>query len=262
MPTIHPTALVDPHAELADDVCVGPLAIIEAGVTIGRGTVVEAGAQLLTGTSIGEDCRIGRAAIIGGAPQSLSFDTRIPSGVKLGSRNRLREHVTIHRSLYEGKQTTVGNDNFLMVGAHVGHDVELGNQTVLANAVLLAGHVKVGSRVFLGGGCVIHQFIRVGDLAMVQGNGSFSKDIPPYLVAVRTNLVMGLNVVGLRRGGFSVAARREIKEAFDLLYRDGKNFSQAVAAAKARTWGPDAAKLIDFLETRGDKGVCPLTDSE
>lgn len=152
----------------------------------------------------------------------------------------------------------VGDDNYFMVGSHVGHDSEIGDQNIIANAVLIAGHVKIGNRIFMGGASVFHQFIRVGDYAMTQGNSGFSKDIPPYLIGCGVNLVSGINVIGLRRAGFDSATRLEIKRAFELLFRGGKNISQAVAEARESTWGEAAEKLVGFVESRGDKGVCAL----
>lgn len=258
MSVIHPTALIDAAAELDSDVVVGPYAIVEKGVRIGRATVVEAHAQILEGTKVGERCIVGRAAVLGDDPQSIAFDPRLPSRLTIGNGNRFREHVTVHRSMFEGKATVVGDDNYFMVGSHVGHDSEIGDQNIIANAVLIAGHVKIGSRIFMGGGSVFHQFIRVGDYAMIQGNSGFSKDIPPYLIGCGVNLVSGINVIGLRRAGFDSATRLEIKRAFEMLFRGGKNIAQAVAEARESSWGEAAEKLVSFIESRGDKGVCAL----
>ncbi len=254
----HPTALIDSAAQLDADVAVGPYAIIEAGTVIGRGTVIDGHAQVLRGVTLGENCRVGHGAVLGGDPQSLAFDPRIASGVCIGNHNRFREHVTVHRSLLEGQATRIGDHNFFMAGSHVGHDAEIGSHNVLANAVLLAGHVRLGNRAFLGGGSVYHQFIRIGDFAMIQGNAGFSKDVAPYVIGSGINLIHGLNTVGLRRAGFDAATRQEIKSAFDLLFRSGKNFPQALAEARQQPWRPEAETLIAFVEAGSAKGVCPL----
>jgi UDP-N-acetylglucosamine acyltransferase len=252
---IHPTAIVDPTAEIGGGVQIGPYAIVEASVILGAGCRLAAHAQVLARSVLGEGCEIGHGAIIGGDPQSLGFDGRLHSNVILGKGNRIREHVTIHRSMFEGKSTVLGDENFLMAVSHVGHDVQLGNHNVLANNVLLAGHVMVGSGCFFGGASV---FIRVGDYAMIQGKAGFSMDVPPFLIGADNNTVVGINQVGLKRAGFSVAARIEIKRAFDLIYRSGQNLHQALAAAEQEVWAGAAAQFIDFIKAHGKKGVCPL----
>ena len=256
MASIHPTALVDSAAELAADVTIGPFAIVEAGVSLGPGVTVEAHAQLLTGTRIGAGTRIARAAILGDAPQDLGFDPAVATGVSVGKSNIIREHVTIHRATRAGESTTLGDGNYLMVGTHIGHDVVMGDQNILANGVLLAGHIRFGSRTVVGGGAVFHQFLRIGDYCMIQGNGSFSKDIPPFLLAMRINRVAGLNVVGLRRAGFSPDDRAELKALFGLVWRGPGHLGQAIEEAEMRPWQPVARQLLDFLKAPSKKGVC------
>ena len=259
MPQIHPTALVHDSARLAHDVSIGPYAIIEEQAVLEAGCRVEAHAQILARTVIGERCSIGQGTIIGGDPQALAFDPSLSSRVILGKGNRLREHVTVHRSMYAGQATILGDDNFLMAGSHVGHDTAMGDRNVLANGVLLGGHVTVGNQVFLGGNSVFHQFIRVGDGAITQGVSGFSMDLPPFLVGARINQIIGLNVVGLKRAGYDSATRLAIKRAFDLLYRSGRNFAQAVAVAREQTWVEPAERLIAFIESRGTRGVARLS---
>ncbi|MGI8604494.1 MAG: acyl-ACP--UDP-N-acetylglucosamine O-acyltransferase [Verrucomicrobiales bacterium] len=258
MPSIHPTALIDPGAEVARDVEVGAFAIVEAGVKIASGVRIEPHAQVLCGSDIGTGTVVGRGAIIGGLPQDLSFNPDTPSGVIIGEQNILREHVTIHRASKAEAHTVVGSHNYLMVGAHLGHDVNMGDHNILANAVLVAGHVKIGSHTVIGGGAVFHQFLRLGDYCMVQGNGSFSKDIPPFAMALRTNLLAGLNALGLRRAGFNPSDRAELKQLFELLWRDGKNLTQAIAEAREKTWGAAGESLLGFLAAPTKKGVCGM----
>ena len=257
MPLIHPTALIDSAAELASDVSVGAYAIVESGVSLAAGVTVEAQAQLLRGTRVGAGSVIGRGAVIGGLPQDVSFDPATPTGVRIGERNVLREHVTIHRATQAGSDTVLGDDNYLMVGVHVGHDAVVGGQNIFANSALVAGHVQFGSRSVVGGGAVFHQFIRVGDCCMVQGASALSKDLPPYAMASELNRLVGLNVVGMRRAGFSAATRAEIKSLFVLLWRSGRNLSQAVAAARQKPWNAEAEQLLAFVEGATKKGVCP-----
>ena len=252
---IHPSALVSSDAELASGVTVGPYAVIEGPVKIATGCRVGAHAQIVGDVEIGENCVIGRAAIIGEDPQDLSFDPTTTSGVRIGRDNTLRELVTVHRSANEGCHTSVGDGNFLMAGAHLAHDVQMGDHNVLANNVLLAGHVVVGNRVFLGGGTGVHQFIRIGDYSLTQGNSSITKDVPPYVIAFQRSRFGGLNVVGLRRAGFSAEVRREIKRAFESLFQSELPLREAVVETRLAAWGDQARLLVDFVAEASRKGV-------
>ncbi len=254
---IHPTAVIHPLAELAHDVQVGPYVIIEGPARIASGVRIEAHAQIIGHVEIGEGCQIGRAAVIGSDPQDIHFDTRTESSVILGPRNVIREHVTIHRGSKPGSATRLGEGNFLMVGAHLAHDVQLGSRNILANACLLAGHIHVGNNTFIGGGAVFHQFIRIGDSCVIQGNGSFGKDIPHFCAAMRTNRITGLNIIGLRRQGFTAEQRAAIKDLFKLLFCSGKNLAQALASARARDWTDPASRLLDFVGSPSRRGICP-----
>jgi UDP-N-acetylglucosamine acyltransferase len=258
MTNIHPTALISSEAEIAPDAVVGAYAIIEGPVKIGMGCKIAPHAQIVGNTVIGDGTTVGRGAIIGEAPQDTSFKPATKSGVRLGCHNVIRELVTIHRGSKDGGLTEIGDGNFLMAGSHLGHDVKLGHKNILANAVLLAGHVHVGNNSFLGGGSVFHQFIRIGDYCVVQGNSAISKDLPHYCAAARLNLITGLNVIGLRRQGFSSEDRRIIKDLFDLIYRSGYNLGQAVAAARQQQWPAHAERFLQFFETPSKKGVGTL----
>lgn len=254
----HPTAIISAEAQIDPTAEIGAYVIIEGPVKIAAGCKIAPHAQIIGEVEIGEETSIGRGAVIGDLPQDLSFNPTTVSGVRIGKKNVIREHVTIHRSSKAGGFTTVGDGNFIMVGAHFGHDVEIGNSNVIANDVLLAGHVHVGNNTFMGGGAVFHQFLRIGDYCVIQGNGSFSKDIPHYCAAQRINRITGLNVVGLRRQGFTTEQRAEMKEFFSLVFREGRNLSQAIKEARARTWPPHVEKLLQFLEAPSKKGVCQL----
>jgi UDP-N-acetylglucosamine acyltransferase len=256
MSLIHPSALVDPAASLADDVEVGPGAIIEAGAVIGEGCRIQARAVITGHVRMGARNTIGHGAIIGADPQDFSFKPGTPSFVEIGDDNVIREYATIHRATKEGGTTRVGNNNFLMVGVHMGHDSRVGNRVVMANNVLLAGHVEVQDGAVLGGGSVFHQFIRVGRLCMVRGGERFGMDIPPFLVAYGTNLVAGLNAIGLKRAGFGTEVRLELKRAFQLLYRAGMNVSQALAASQAESWGPESTYFWEFVAAAKRRGIC------
>ena len=252
---IHPSAIVSVEADLAEDVEVGPFAIIGSGAKIGPGCRIGAHAQIIGDVAIGAGSVIGRSALIGGEPQDLGFQPGTKSSVRIGRENVLREHVTVHRSAAEGGETVVGDHNFLMVGAHLAHDVSMGDHNVLANNVLLAGHVEVGDRVFLGGGTVVHQFIRLGDFCLTQGNSAISKDVPPYVIAFKLNRFGGVNVIGLRRAGFGPEVRKEIRRAVDQLLRAGKPLRRALEEVREQDWGDEARRIVDFVAGKSRKGV-------
>jgi UDP-N-acetylglucosamine acyltransferase len=255
---IHPTAVIDPNARLAEDVEVGPFTCIGAEVEIGARTIVQSHVVIEGAVRLGADNQIGRGAIIGGLPQDLGFKSGTRSSVEIGDRNVIREHVTIHRGTAEDSATRLGHCNFLMAGAHLGHNCSIGNDVIIANNCLLGGYVAVDDGAFLGGGSGFHQFVRVGRLAVVQGNAGIGKDVPPFVAATGLNKVAGLNVVGLRRSGFAAEERAEIKAAFRLLYESGLNVSQALAEARAREWGEPAQAFFDFVAAAKRRGICGL----
>lgn len=255
---IHPTAIIHPDAELAGDVEIGPYVCIEGRVSIGAGCVLHAH-SILTGTvRMGEGNSIGYGAIIGAPPQALSFRPETGSEVVIGDANIIREYCTLHRGMNEGSATRMGNHNFLMAGAHLGHDTVIGNHVIVANNVLFGGHVEVRDRAFIGGGAVFHQFVRVGEMVVAQGNSAFSKDIPPYLIAAERNYVVGLNAIGLRRAGLPPVERQEIKDAFKLLYKSGLNTAQAVEKAREREWGEKGRRFFEFIVGAKKRGICDL----
>jgi UDP-N-acetylglucosamine acyltransferase len=253
---IHPTAVIHPDAQLGANVSVGPYAVIEGAARIGDGCEIQAHAIITGHVEMGRDNVIGYGAVIGAEPQDFAFKPDIHSAVRIGDGNKIREYCTLHRGTTEGSATSVGHGCFLMAGAHLAHNVSLGDRVILANNVLLGGHVQVGERVFIGGGCVFHQHIKVGKLAICQGLSAFSKDIPPFTTAAERNGIAGLNVVGLRRAGYTTDQRNDIKRAFNLLYRSGLNTAQALAAAQARTWGPDGTVFLDFVAQAKKRGIC------
>lgn len=255
---IHPTAIVEPGARLGEEVEIGPYACIGAEVEIGPRTIIQSHAVIEGAVRVGADNRIGHGAIIGDLPQDLSFKPGTPSSVEIGKRNVIREHVTIHRGTAPDSATRVGDDNFLMAGAHLGHNCTLGSRIIIANNCLLGGYVAVEDGAFLGGGCVFHQFMRIGRLAITQGRSGFSKDIPPFCLAANRNRVVGLNVLGLRRAGFTSEQRTEIREAFRLLYESGLNVKQALARAEDRDWSELARAFFDFVAAAQRRGICGL----
>jgi UDP-N-acetylglucosamine acyltransferase len=254
---IHPTAIVDPGAKIGSDVEIGAYSMIGSHVVIGQNTIVGSHVVIEGDVTIGSGNFIGHGVIIGAPPQDLSFSAERKTRVEIGNDNVIREYCTIHRGSPEGSATRIGDKNFLMVGAHVGHNCEIGNNVIIANNCLLAGHVRVDDQAFLGGGSTFHQFMRIGRLVMVQGSSAFGKDLPPFVMAARRNSVFGVNMLGLRRAGFSEQDRDEIKAAFKLLYTRGLNISQALAEAAKLELGAPTREFFDFIAAAKKRGICP-----
>jgi UDP-N-acetylglucosamine acyltransferase len=255
---IHPTAIIDPAARIADDVEIGPFSIAGPQVTIGQKTIVQSHVVIEGDVTIGSGNFIGHGAVIGAPPQDVSFSPDRKTKVEIGNDNIIREYCTIHRGTTEGSSTKIGNKNFLMAGAHLGHNCEIGNNVVIANNCLLAGYVRVDDGAFLGGGSTFHQFMRIGRLVMVQGSSAFGKDLPPFVIAAERNSVFGINVVGLRRAGFSPQDREDIKAAFRLVYLSGLNIGQALEKAATMKLGASACEFLDFVADAKKRGICPL----
>jgi UDP-N-acetylglucosamine acyltransferase len=259
---IHHTAIIDPEARIGVCVAVGPYVVIEAGAEIGDHSTIESHVVIQSDVRIGTKNIIGHGSIIGGPPQDLSFSLDRETRVEIGDENVIREHCTIHRGSTDGSATKIGDKNFLMAGAHVGHNCEIENHVIIANNCLLGGYVQVEDGAFLGGGCVFHQNIRVGRLAITQGASAFSKDIPPFVIAAERNYVFGLNVIGLRRAGFTAQEREEIKAAFKLVYASGLNVSEALEKSKTLTFGDAAREFLDFVANAKKRGICPYHHHE
>jgi UDP-N-acetylglucosamine acyltransferase len=255
---IHPTAIVDPNAKLGANVEIGPFSIIGPDVTIGEKTIVQSHVVIEGEVAIGRGNFIGHGAIIGVPPQDVSFSTDRRTKVEIGNDNIIREYCTIHRGSSNGSATEIGDKNFLMAGAHIGHNCLIGNNVVIANNCLLAGHVRVDDGAFLGGGSTFHQFMHIGRLVMVQGSSAFGKDLPPFVVAAERNYVFGLNIVGMRRARLNANDRSEIKEAFKLVYLSGLNTSQAIDKAATMTFAAPAREFLDFVGNAKKRGICPL----
>ena len=257
--SIHPTAVISAKAALGESVSVGPFAVIDEDVRIGDGSMIGAHAVIHRYTTLGPECRVHAGAVLGDLPQDLSFQGAT-SSVEIGARCVIREGVTIHRGTKEGTATVVGDECFLMAFSHLGHNVRLGNAVILANGVLLAGYVEVGDRVFISGHAGVHQFVRIGRLAMLTGLSGVSKDVPPFcLVGVGRNVIAGLNIVGLKRAGLAPDARKQIKAAFDLLYRSGLNVSQALEQMRKEFPDGPAAELWRFVEA-SKRGICAFRE--
>jgi len=255
---IHPAAIVDAAAKLGADVEIGPFSIIGPDATIGEKTIVQSHVVIEGEVEIGTGNFIGHGAIIGAPPQDISFSPERKTRVEIGDHNIVREYCTIHCGSPEGSATKIGDKNFLMAGAHIGHNCLIENDVVIANNCLLAGHVRVDDGAFLGGGSTFHQHMHIGRLVMVQGSSAFGKDLPPFVIAAERNSVFGINVVGLRRAGFSAQDRDEIKAAFKLIYLSGLNISEALEKAATMKFGAPAREFLDFVGNAKKRGICPL----
>ena len=255
---IHPAALVDPDAQIGADVEIGPFSVVGPQAVIGNKSIVHSHVVIEGNVVIGTGNFIGQGAIIGTPPQDLSFSPERKTKVEIGNGNVIREYCTIHRGSPEGSVTKIGDKNFLMAGAHLGHNCEIGNNVIIANNCLLAGHVRVDDAAFLGGGSTFHQHMHVGRLVIVQGSSAFGKDLPPFVIAAERNSVFGVNMIGLRRAGFSAQDRDEIRTAFKLVYLSGLNISQALEKAATMNLGAAAREFLDFVANAKKRGICPL----
>jgi len=251
---IHPTAVIHPKAKLDSSVSVGPYVVIDEAVEIGPRCVIGPHVYLTGVTTIGAENRVHAGCVIGDAPQDLKYDGT-PTRVRIGDKNVFREHCTVHRSTKPDGETVIGSHNFLMQNSHVGHNCVMGNHVILAGGALLAGHAVVQDRAFVSGNCLVHQFTRIGTLAMMQGGSAVSKDLPPFTIALHQNEICGLNIIGLRRANFTSEQRLQLKAAYRLLFRSGKNLRAAIAEAQNQFSDGPARTLVDFVAT-AKRGVC------
>ena len=253
---IHETAILGAGAKLGSNVKIGPYAIVEDEVELGSDCFVEAHAIVKNGTILGDGCRVGHFAVLGGEPQHLGFDPTTSSGIKVGKGTRVGEGVTIHRSINEGGNTCIGVGVFLMGYSHVAHDCSVGDQVVVANGVLLGGHVELGKYCFVGGGAAFHQFVRVGEGAMVGGMAEVSADVPPFVTVARRNLACGLNLLGLRRREFSQEVIRDLKECYRAVYFHEGNLQRRAEETLASGEFPSTSPGREFLEffLSGERG--------
>ena len=254
--TIHPLAVVDPAAQIGPDVRIGPFCVVESDVTIGEGCILESNAVIKSGTKMGENNHVFEGAVIGGLPQHVNMPPRTGKLI-IGSGNTFREYVTVHRAMEEDHATIIGNDNLLMVNAHVAHDCRLGNMVIATNNIMLAGHVTVDDRAYISGAVAVHQFCRIGTLAMVGGQAHVNKDVPPYVtVDGLSSYVVGLNYVGLRRAGFDQKDTRQLKDAYRVIYRSGLPWKELLARLQAEFPHGPADHFYSFLASTA-RGITP-----
>ncbi|HHN64275.1 MAG TPA: acyl-ACP--UDP-N-acetylglucosamine O-acyltransferase [Nitrospirae bacterium] len=248
---VHPTAIIDESVELDEDVTVGPYCIIRGDVKIGKGTEIHNNVVIEGNTSIGSSCRIFPFTSIGLPPQDLKYRDE-PTGVRIGSNNLIREYITIHRASVDGDgYTDIGDNNFLMAYVHIAHDCKLGSGIIMANAATLGGHVTVEDYAVFGGLAAAHQFTRIGAYAMVSGLTGVIQDIPPYTIASGPRAKLyGLNIVGLKRHGFSDETISELKKAYKILFRERLSLKEALKKVQAELpYSEEIAHLINFINS-------------
>jgi UDP-N-acetylglucosamine acyltransferase len=257
---IHPTAIVHPKATLDRTAKIGPYSLIDEFVTLGPNCDLGPHVHLTGVTTIGANNRFHTGCVIGDAPQDLKYDGA-PTRLRIGDNNVFREHATVHRSNKLAEDTIIGSNNFFMANSHVGHNVLLGDYVIVANGALLGGHAVVQDRVFISGNCLVHQFVRVGRLALMQGGSAISKDLPPFTVARGDNGICGLNTIGLRRAGFTNEQRLELRTLYHALFRSGKNLRAAAKEAETQFTGAAAKLMLSFVLS-SKRGVCRDTGAE
>lgn len=255
---IHPTAILNPKAEIDEGVVIGPFCIIGEGVRIKKGTKLISSVVIEGDTEIGENCIIYPFTSIGLPPQDLKYKGE-KTGLKIGNDNIIREYVTVHRASIGGDGiTTIGDKNFLMAYVHIAHDCKIGSHIILANAATLAGHVVVEDYAIISGLTAIHQFTRIGTYAMVGGFSGVGQDVPPYTIAsgARAKL-FGLNTIGLKRHGFSDAKINHLKKAYKILFREKRTLKDAIKKIQEDlSYTDEIKRLIDFIQQKNARGIC------
>lgn len=257
MAEVHPTAHVEDGAALAPDVVVGAFSFVGREVELAAGVRVAEHVTLLGRTRVGPDCRIFPHACLGGEPQDRSFDGASTS-LEIGARTQIREHVTVHVGTTRGGGCTrIGDDAYLMNGAHIGHDCQIGNNVIVASFCGLGGHSQVEDHAVLGAYTGLHQFARIGESVMVAGGSKLSLDAPPFaMVAGDRARLVGINAVGLRRRGFSAKTRAQIKHAFHLIFHSKLRLEEALARVDEEIGAvPEVERLVSFLR-KTERGFC------
>jgi len=251
---IHPTAIISPKAIIADNVEIGPYATIGEDVVIGPGCKLHASSHIYAGTVMGADCIVHTGACLGAEPQDLAYKGA-RSYLKVGSNNVFREHVTAHRGTAEDSSTTIGDNNYFMCLSHIAHNCRIGNRVIVCNNTLLGGYVEIEDQAFVSASCLVHQFVRIGTLAMIGGGVRLNKDFPPYMSTGTDNIVESYNIIGLRRAGADAKVREAIKQAHRILYREGLSTGSALEKLERSLSGNEIQHLIGFIKS-SKRGAC------
>ena len=247
-----PLSYVDAGANIARNVVIEPFVTIEKNVTIGSGTWIGSNVTIMEGATIGKNCRIFPGAVISAIPQDLKFGGE-ESEVIIGDNTTIRECVTINRGTKITGKTIIGNDCLLMAYCHIAHDCYIGNNCVIVNSVALGGHITIGNWVIIGGLSAVHQFVHIGDHAMISGGALVRKDVPPFVKAAREPLsFVGINSIGLRRRGFKDKKIQEIQNIYRILFQSNKNTTQAISKIEAELpVSPERDAILSFIQNSG-----------
>jgi len=255
---IHPTAIVDPKAEMDEGVEIGPYSVIEKDVSIDEGTRIGPHVVIREGTKIGKGCQVFQFSSIGEAPQFFGYKGE-KTFLQIGDRNIVREFVTLHRGTVKGGgKTMIGNDNYLMAYSHIAHDCQVGNHVVMANGATLGGHILIEDHAIIGGLSAVHQFCRIGTHAILSGLTGVSQDVPPYMMAAGSRAKLyGLNSVGLKRHQFSQQEIKALKQAYRIIFRSGLTLEKAMKAVREDDIFqiPKVQHLLQFIQ-HSKRGIC------
>lgn len=252
---ISPLAYIHPEAQIGENVEIGPFVFIDKNVVIGDNNIIMPNANIMYGSRIGNNNRIFPGAVIGAVPQDLKF-RREETTAEIGDNNTIRENVTINRGTAAKGKTVVGSNNLLMEGVHVAHDTIVGSNCIIGNSTKMAGEVIIDDNAIVSANVLMHQFCRVGGYVMIQGGCRFSKDIPPYIIAGREPIAYsGINIIGLRRRGFSNEVIENIHNAYRIIYNSGKNVSDALVQIREEIPStPEIEYIISFIEN-SERGI-------
>lgn len=250
---IHPSAVVDSVAVIDPSASIGPLAVITGPVEIGADCVIDATAIVMGHTTLGAGCHVHAHAVVGDSPQDHKFRGET-SYCRIGEGTSIREGATVHRGTAPGSTTIVGKRCLLMTNSHVGHNCELGDDVVLVSGALLGGHVEVGQRAIVSGNAAVHQFVRIGELALVGILARITQDVPPFCITDQEGNVVAENRVGMKRAGFSVSERMELKAAFSAIYRDGIGRNAAVKYLQTTVATDAGRRLLAFFAADSSRG--------
>src|ERR1700721_1905936 len=252
---IAPTARINPDAVIGPRVVIGDFAIVEQDVILGAETKLEPYVFVKRWTTLGERNEISAGTVLGTDPLDKNF-TGARSYLKIGDGNKIREHYTISRGTAPESETVIGDGNYIMTSGHIAHNCKIGDNTVIASCALVAGYVEVESQAFISGGVVIHQFSKIGRLAMIGGNTRVNSDVPPFFLYTGFNVAAkGLNLVGLKRAGYKASDPSTLKKAYQLLYRSGLKLQEALAKIETDIPTPETLHLVDFIR-RSERGIC------
>ncbi len=260
-PRIHPTAVVSPEAEIDGDVRIGPYVVVEGRVRIGPGCILRPHACLCGPLTMGRNNVAFSGAVLGGDPQHLKYNQE-PTSLDIGEGNIFREHVTVHRGTAASGTTRIGNHNFFMANSHVAHDCRVGNHCIFANGAVIGGHCEIEDSVFLSGNCAVHQFVRIGRLALLSGASATTKDMPPFVIQQRIDSVVGVNVVGMRRAGMTNTQIDAVRRAYHVIFRTGHTLPTAIAIVEAELGRIDVvAEMLVFIR-ESKRGINPARDRD